>query len=231
MPIFYTPNISQSNELPQEEARHCSRVLRLVEGDRIDLVDGQGRLFEAEITLSSPKKCLFNILSTTDVAPSEVSIHLAMGPTKNMDRNEWVAEKCTEIGLSELTFLNCRFSERKVIKDDRVEKILVSAMKQSKRAYLPKLNGMVSFKEFITQPFDGQKFIAHCYEGNEELLKNAYKPGTNALILIGPEGDFNPEEIDLALKNNFQPISLGDCRLRTETAAVFACSMVNILNQ
>ncbi|WP_018109127.1 16S rRNA (uracil(1498)-N(3))-methyltransferase [Bacteroides propionicifaciens] len=231
MPIFYTPDILKSNELPLEEARHCSRVLRLVERDRIDLVDGLGGLYEAEIALSSPKKCLFNILKTTEVPPSTVSIHLAMGPTKNMDRNEWVAEKCTEIGLSELTFLNCRFSERKVIKDDRVEKILVSAMKQSKRAHLPKLHGMLSFKEFISQPFDGQKFIAHCYDGNELLLKNAYKPGSNALILIGPEGDFSPEEIDLALKYDFQPISLGDSRLRTETAAVFACSMINILNQ
>lgn len=231
MPIFYTPNIDQIKELPSDEAKHCSRVLRLTEGDHITLTDGKGNFYEAEITLTTPKKCLFNILETHTPTPPKVYIHLAMGPTKNMDRNEWVAEKATEIGFNEFTFLNCQFSERKIIKTDRVEKILVSAMKQSKRATLPKLNEMTPFKTFITQPFNGQKFIAHCYKENQELLKELYTVGENALILIGPEGDFSPEEIQLALDNGFQPISLGDSRLRTETAAIFACSTINILNQ
>lgn len=231
MPIFYTPNIELKQELSPEEARHCSKVLRLSEGDSIMLTDGIGNFYNAEITVSTPKKCLFKIISKQTPTPSKTYIHLAMGPTKNMDRNEWVAEKATEIGFNELTFLNCRFSERRVIKNERIEKILISAMKQSKRAILPKLNEMTPFEKFITQPFNGQKFIAHCYKENQELLKELYKPKGNALILIGPEGDFSPEEIQLALDNGFQPISLGESRLRTETAAVFACSTINIINQ
>lgn len=231
MPIFYTPDIDKALELPEEESRHCSKVLRLTEGSPIELTDGRGNFYDAEITVSSPKKCLFQVTNTRPQKPSNVYVHLAMGPTKNMDRNEWVAEKCTEIGFNEFTFLNCRFSERKVVKEERVEKILVSAMKQSKQAFLPKLNGMTSCEKFITQPFDGQKFIAHCYKEDQELLKDLYVPGENALILIGPEGDFSPEEVKLALDNGFLPISLGENRLRTETAAVFACSTIQILNQ
>lgn len=230
MPIFYCPDIYK-NELPADEAAHCSRVLRLKEGDEIQLVDGVGHFYDAKITLTTNKKCLFEIINTIDVEKPSYYIHLAMGPTKNMDRNEWVAEKNTEIGMDELTFLKCRFSERKVIKDDRIEKILVSAMKQSKHAYLPKLNEMTEFNKFVCQPFEGQKFIAHCYKEDKRTLKSTYKPGNNALILIGPEGDFSPEEVELALKNDFIPISLGDSRLRTETAAVFAVSTINIINQ
>lgn len=231
MPIFYTPDIDKSLELPEDESRHCSKVLRLTEGSAIELTDGRGNFYDAEITVSSPRKCLFQIINTHTQKPSSVYIHLAMGPTKNMDRNEWVAEKCTEIGFNELSFLNCRFSERKVIKEERIDKILVSAMKQSKQAYLPKLNPMINFEAFISQPFEDQKFIAHCYKENQELLKELYVPGQNALILIGPEGDFSPEEVQMALDNGFKPISLGENRLRAETAAVFACSTIQILNQ
>lgn len=230
MPIFYCPNILETKELTPEEAAHCTRVLRLKEGDLINISDGKGTFYEAEITLATNKKCLVNIINTTTLERAPFYIHIAMGPTKNMERNELVAEKGTEIGLDELSFLKCRFSERKVIKDDRIEKILVSAMKQSKHAYLPKLNPLANFEEFVKRPFDGQKFIAHCYENDKKTLKNSYQVGNNALILIGPEGDFSPQEVNLALENGFIPVTLGDSRLRTETAAIYALSTINILN-
>jgi len=148
-----------------------------------------------------------------------------------MDRIEWFVEKATEIGIDSITCLNCRFSERKEIKPARLEKILVSAMKQSQKATLPILTGMTDFKTFVNQPFYGRKFIAHCEDGDKQLLKQIYKPGENALILIGPEGDFSPEEIALALQNGFEPISLGESRLRTETAALVACHTIHVLNQ
>ena len=231
MPIFYTPNILKEAELPEEEARHCTRVLRLKEGDEISLTDGLGNFYKAKITLATNKRCLVEIIETITPKASPFSIHIAMGPTKNMDRNEWMAEKTTEIGLSELTFLNCRYSERRNIKLDRVEKKMVSAMKQSKTPSLPRLNGLTAFEDFVKQPFDGQKFIAHCYEKDKQTLKNIYTKGENALILIGPEGDFSEEEVKLAIENDFLPVSLGENRLRTETAALFACSIINLLNQ
>ena len=148
-----------------------------------------------------------------------------------MDRNEWLAEEATEIGFDELTFLNCRFSERKVIKTERIEKILISAIKQSLKARLPKLNEMTDFDKFIAQEFQGQKFIAHCYEGEKPQLKNVLKAGEDALVLIGPEGDFSEEEVKKAIECGFTPISLGKSRLRTETAALVACHTMNLLNQ
>ena len=154
-----------------------------------------------------------------------------MAPTKNMDRTEWFAEKATEIGFDELTFLNCRFSERKVIKTERISKILVSAIKQSLKARLPQLNEMTDFNKFITQPFSGQKFIAHCYEGEKQLLKDIVHSGEDALVLIGPEGDFSEEEVRKAEENGFISISLGKSRLRTETAALVACHILNLQNQ
>ena len=181
MQIFYTPDIAIKPELPEEEAGHCIRVLRLGEGDEIVLTDGQGSFYKAAISRAHPK--------------------------------------------------NCRFSERKEIKPIRLEKILVSAMKQSQKATLPALEGMTDFKKFVATPFDGRKFIAHCEEGEKPLLKHTYQPGENALILIGPEGDFSPEEIKLAQENGFEPISLGESRLRTETAALVACHTIHVLNQ
>ena len=154
-----------------------------------------------------------------------------MAPTKNMDRTEWFAEKATEIGFDELTFLNCRYSERKIIKTERIEKILVSAIKQSLKANKPVLNEMTDFQKFITQDFKGQKFICHCYEGEKKLLKEAIIPGEDALILIGPEGDFSEEEVMKAIEVGFQPVSLGKSRLRTETAALVASHTLNLFNQ
>ena len=232
MQIFYTPDISVNPELPEEEAGHCIRVLRLTEGDEILLTDGQGFFYKAAISRAHHKHCEVNILeSWKQPALWNFKLHIAVAPTKNMDRMEWFVEKATEIGIDAITCLNCRFSERKEIKPARLEKILVSAIKQSQKATLPHLEGMTEFKKFVTTPFEGRKFIAHCEEGEKQLLKQTYKPGENALILIGPEGDFSPEEIKLALENGFEPISLGESRLRTETAALVACHTIHVLNQ
>ena len=232
MHVFYTPDILIREELPEEEAAHAVRVLRLQPGDEVMLTDGVGNFYRAEITPASQKRCLVQILETLPQAPLwKGHLHLAMAPTKNMDRTEWFAEKATEIGFDELTFLNCRYSERKIIKTERIQKILVSAMKQSLKARLPKLHEMTTFQQFITQPFSGQKFIAHCYEGEKPLLQEVLRKGEDALVLIGPEGDFSEEEVQKALENGFQPISLGRSRLRTETAALVACHLMNLMNQ
>lgn len=229
MHIFYTPDIQTHPELPEEEAQHCIRVLRLNAGDEITLTDGKGNFYRAEITAATNKRCLVKVIETIAQEPLwQGHLHIAMAPTKNMDRNEWFAEKATEVGIDELTFLNCRFSERKVIKTERIEKILVSAIKQSLKARLPKLNGMMDFDKFIAQDFSGQKFIAHCYEGEKPLLKHIRKPGEDALVLIGPEGDFSEEEVKKAIDKGFQPISLGKSRLRTETAALIATVLINV---
>lgn len=232
MHVFYTPDIQTSAELPEEEAAHAVRVLRLQAGDEVTLTDGKGNFYRAEISTATNKRCLVNILETISQEPLwSGHLHIAMAPTKNMDRTEWFAEKATEIGLNELTFLNCRFSERKVIKTERIAKILVSAIKQSLKARLPRLNEMTDFNTFITQPRDGQKFIAHCYEGEKPLLKEVIRKGEDALVLIGPEGDFSEEEVKKAIDHGFVPISLGKSRLRTETAALVACHIMNLQNQ
>ncbi|HIZ91941.1 MAG TPA: 16S rRNA (uracil(1498)-N(3))-methyltransferase [Candidatus Bacteroides merdavium] len=232
MHVFYTPDIQNRAELPAEEAAHAVRVLRLQAGDEVTLTDGKGNFYRAEISVASNKRCLVNILETQPQEPLwQGHLHIAMAPTKNMDRTEWFAEKATEIGFDELTFLNCRFSERKVIKTERIQKILVSAIKQSLKARLPRLNEMTDFNKFVRQPFNGQKFIAHCYEGEKPLLRDVSKRGQDALVLIGPEGDFSEEEVKLAIEQGFQPISLGRSRLRTETAALVACHILNLQNQ
>ena len=232
MQIFYTPDIAVNAELPEEEAGHCIRVLRLTEGDEILLTDGKGFFYKAAISRAHPKHCEVSLLeSWNQPALWNCRIHIAVAPTKNMDRMEWFAEKATEIGIDAITCLHCRFSERKDVKISRLEKILVSAMKQSQKATLPQLEGMTDFKTFVCRPFTGRKFIAHCEEGEKTLLKQTYHIGEDALILIGPEGDFSSEEIKLALENGFEPISLGESRLRTETAALVACHTIHVLNE
>lgn len=232
MHIFYTPQIDTLHELPSDEAAHAIRVLRLQPGDEVTLTDGKGCFYNATIAVANAKHCLVNIESKTLQPPLWTGhLHLAVAPTKNMDRNEWFAEKATEIGFDELTFLNCRFSERRVIKNERIEKILVSAIKQSLKARLPILNEMTDFEKFVKQPFNGQKFIAHCYKNEKYQLKDVVKPGEDAVVMIGPEGDFSEEEVQLALANGFKPISLGPSRLRTETAALVACHILNLANQ
>lgn len=232
MHVFYTPDIQTKPELPEEEAMHAVKVLRLQPGDEITLTDGKGCFYRAEISTASPKRCLVNVLETLPQPPLwRGHLHIAMAPTKNMDRTEWFAEKATEIGFDELTFLNCRYSERKVIKTERIHKILVSAIKQSLKARLPRLNEMTEFNRFVRQPFSGQKFIAHCHEGEKALLKECLQRGEDALVLIGPEGDFSEEEVREAFAQGFRPISLGPSRLRTETAALVACHLMNLTNQ
>lgn len=232
MHIFYTPDISLTNELPKEEVQHCVRVLRLKEGDKILLVDGKGCFYKATICLISGKRCLIDIDQRIQQEAFRSSrLHIALAPTKNIDRTEWFVEKATEIGIDEISFLNCRFSERKVIKTERIEKILISAMKQSMRAVLPDLNDMMDFSKFLARDFKGQKFIAHCYQGNKHLLKDIIHAGEDVTLLIGPEGDFSLEEVEQAVKCGFVPISLGKARLRTETAALVACHTMNLINQ
>ncbi len=233
MHIFYTPDISGNiYTLDETESKHCIRVLRLEKGDEITLVDGRGGFFSAEIADPDPKRCSVKVIRRElNSGLRHFQVQLAIAPTKNTDRMEWFLEKATEIGISRVTPLLCRYSERKEIKHDRLEKVMVSAMKQSLKAYLPKLDELTKFDEFIRQPFEGQKFIAHCEEQHRELLKHVVEPNQNYLILIGPEGDFSTEEIDAALTAGFRPVSLGDSRLRTETAGVVACHTFNLLNE
>ncbi len=233
MHIFYTPDLSGTTYILDEtESKHCVRVLRLEKGNEITLVDGRGGFFTAEIADPNPKRCAVKVVhSELNYGLRNFQVQVAIAPTKNIERIEWFLEKATEIGINRVTPLLCHHSERKEIKHDRLEKVMISAMKQSLKAYLPQLDEMIKFSAFIKQPFDGQKFIAHCEEQHRELLKNAIKTGENYLILIGPEGDFSPEEIKMALDAGFVPVSLGDSRLRTETAALVACHTFNLLNE
>ncbi len=228
MHVFYTPDIASSPELPEEEAAHC-RVLRLEEGDEIMLTDGKGYFYKALIEAIGGKRCRVKVCEASLQKPLwRGHLHVAMAPTKNMDRTEWFVEKATEIGFDELTFLNCRFSERRTIKTDRIGKIVTSAVKQSLKASRPAINGMTDFGKFITAAPQGQKFIAHCHEGEKPLLREMLDPDKDALVLIGPEGDFSPEEVEQAKEANFCPVSLGGARLRTETAALVAVHLMNL---
>lgn len=232
MHVFYTPDIAVTCEMPEEEAAHCLRVLRLGVGDEVMLTDGKGCFYKAVISAATGKRCQVKVTETIEQEPLwNGHLHLAMAPTKNMDRIEWLAEKATEIGFDELSFLNCRYSERKVIKTERVEKIVVSAVKQSLKARKPVVNEMMDFARFVKQDFAGQKFIAHCNEGEKLLLKEILVSGEDALVLIGPEGDFSPEEVKLAESLGFRSISLGKSRLRTETAALVSVHIMNLFNQ
>lgn len=232
MQLFYIPNLSGGEVILNEtESKHAIRVLRLTEGNQVQLIDGIGGFYDAEISNANPKKC--KLLITNSIQEFEkrnFKLHIAIAPTKNIDRFEWFLEKCTEIGIDEITPLLSEHSERKVIKPERLEKILVAAMKQSLKAYLPKLNPITNYTELITASEYQNKFIAHCNDGDKIHLKNCIKKGEDALILIGPEGDFSNEEVELAKENGFKEISLGTARLRTETAGVVACHIVNLMN-
>ena len=232
MQLFYAPNIEKDSLLPEEEARHALRVLRMNAGDEIDLIDGRGFFYHAAIEDTNPKHCALTILSRTQQPkPWDYYLHIAVAPTKNIDRMEWFVEKATEVGIDEITFLNCRYSERREIKTARLEKIIVSAMKQSYKATMPILYEMTKFADFITQPFAGRKMIAHCQEGEKPLIQQICQPKERVLVLIGPEGDFSTGEVEQALQAGFEPISLGKSRLRTETAALASCMTLAILNQ
>lgn len=233
MHLFYTPDIATTLTLPEVESGHCVRVLRLREGDEIGVIDGKGTFYRASITLAHNKHCGVRILEERKQPKQWAGgIEVAVAPTKNLDRIEWMAEKITEMGVDAIVPLLCRFSERKELKTERVEKILVSAMKQSLKAVLPRLEEMTPFARYVQEPFDGEKYIAHCYADSERvLLSQSYTAGSQVRILIGPEGDFSPEEVQLAIENGYRPISLGSSRLRTETAAVAACHTIHVVNE
>lgn len=232
MSLFYVPDIADSWELSQEEAAHAIRVLRLQAGDKLEITDGAGSLYPTRVASVQGKHCYVEPVEAVRVPKNwNGMLHIAIAPTKNMDRIEWFAEKATEIGLDALTFLNCRFSERKVVKPERVERIVVSAMKQSLKYSKPVVGDMVDFKKFIAAERNGAKYIAHCYDSERVLLKDILVPGEDATVLIGPEGDFSPEEVELAIKAGYRPVSLGSSRLRTETAALVACHTFILKNE
>jgi 16S rRNA (uracil1498-N3)-methyltransferase len=234
MQMFYNPDISLASEsffFDKEESGHIIKVLRKKEGDILFVTNGLGFIFKTEITLASDKKCTVKIIGVNEAEKPKYHLHLAVAPTKMNDRYEWFLEKATEIGVSEITPLICDHSERKVIKTERFDKIIQSAMKQSLHAYLPKLNEPTTFKNFVKTNTDGQKFIAHCEETTKKSLKNAAQSNRNITILIGPEGDFSANEITTAIENNFIPVTLGDTRLRTETAAIVACHSIAFINE
>jgi len=236
MQLFYNPNISKLEKevtFDKEESRHIVKVLRMKDGDTFKITNGKGSFFSAEMINANPKGCLVKILSEEMQQPLPYQLHLAVAPTKLNDRYEWFLEKATEISISEITPIICDHSERKTIKPDRYEKILQSAMKQSLKAYLPILNEAVSYKDFINSEknSEGLKCIAHCEETDKKSLKSVLKPNQKFTILIGPEGDFSSEEIELAKANGFIPVTLGESRLRTETAAVVACHSVAFVNE
>lgn len=227
--IFYAPDIEKTSCLPEEEAAHAIRVLRMAEGDSLLCADGHGYLYYCTITLASRKSCCLNIDRKEECPRTWKSdIHLAVAPTKNMDRMEWLAEKATEIGMDKLTFLRTANSERTVVKTERIDKILISAMKQSHKAIKPTLDEMTPFTQFVGTPFKGQRFIAHCYEGEKQHLIDVCSSSEPTQILIGPEGDFSPAEVEMALAAGFRPISLGESRLRTETAALAAVHIMQL---
>lgn len=233
MHIFYTPDLQDDTyRLSEEESKHCVRVLRLTEGESLFLVDGKGLFCEAVIVNANPKACLLQVRDKKSNYGKRVyQLIIGVSPTKNIDRYEWFLEKATEIGIDAVIPLLSHYSERKEIKPERLEKVMISAMKQSIKAYLPVLNPMQTFKKTITTSFAGQRFIAHCNEGEKVLLRDTVIKGKDVFILIGPEGDFSTEEVEMAVNKGFIPISLGDSRLRTETAALVACHTVNLINQ
>ncbi|PCI95065.1 MAG: 16S rRNA (uracil(1498)-N(3))-methyltransferase [Flavobacteriales bacterium] len=233
MKLFYTPDITneKSYTLSESESKHAVRVLRLKEDDSLTLIDGRGTFYNALIVNDNPKKCEVEISKTTKENNTKPYLHIAIAPTKNNDRTEWFIEKCTEIGINQITPVLCKHSERKNIKLERFVKTAVSAMKQSLKASLPKINDLTSFNKIVNHPFEGKKYIAHCYDENQLHFKSIYKKGENSLVLIGPEGDFSKEEVKLAIEKGFVPITFGESRLRTETAGIVACTTFNLINE
>ncbi|WP_345948739.1 16S rRNA (uracil(1498)-N(3))-methyltransferase [Mucilaginibacter sp. PAMB04274] len=236
MQIFYTPDLPEGAShytLSEEESKHCIRVLRLEQDDSIQLVDGRGGFYTARIIDPHPKKTLLVITEAQQAfGKRNHYLHIAVAPTKNIERLEWFLEKATEIGIDEVSLILCQRSERKEAKVERLDKIITSAVKQSIKAYHPKLNPIQPLAKLLSIPFNGQKFMAHCLPGEDKVsLAAQLQLQGHCLILIGPEGDFTEKEIADALQSGFKPITLGESRLRTETAALEACFEVNFLNR
>lgn len=235
--FFYVPDAATETEMPMDEALHALRVLRIKSGDEMFLMDGVGNFYRAEVTLAATKRCMYEVKEVMPQQPAwRGHVHLAIAPTKMMDRIEWFAEKATEVGIDELAFLNCQFSERKVLKTLRLDKIIISAVKQSRKPYRPQLTPLTRFNDFIKKERAGLKFIAHCYEEipSVDFFDTASKEKEQAssdgiTVLIGPEGDFSIDEVREAMKYGFTPISLGKSRLRTETAALYAAMCAQLI--
>jgi len=235
MQLFFDANIKKTETsftFDKTESRHIIRVLRKKEGDNLLITNGKGMLFTSIISIANDKRCTVNITKVEQRQDTlDYKLHIAIAPTKNNQRLEWFLEKATEIGISEITPIICANSERRVVKKERLEKVLIAAMKQSKRFYLPKLNDTVSFAQFLKKDIEGLKFIAHCEETDKKTFKNQLIKGQKISILIGPEGDFSLPEILVALENNYNPVSLGKSRLRTETAGIVAAHSVAFFNE
>lgn len=233
MQLFYNPELNPNMShftFSQEESKHIVKVLRKQKEDMLHITNGSGYWFESRIIAADPKKCGVVIISALKKPERPYKLHIAVAPTKMMDRLEWFLEKATEIGINEITPIFCENSERRAVKQDRLEKVVQAAMKQSLQTYLPKINSAVAFKDFMTSSHQGDCFIAHCKEGDKTSLKSRLTPQKEVTILVGPEGDFSILEIELALKKGFVPVTLGENRLRTETAALVACTMVALVN-
>ena len=232
MHLFFAPDFSAERPfLPEEEARHALKVLRLGIGDAVRVTDGRGSFYEATVAGADAKKCRLAVLRhEPESGKKSFTIHVAVAPTKNTDRTEWLVEKCVEIGVDQISFVLCERSERRHFNPDRVEKIAVAAMKQSLKAYLPQLDELVPLHEFLQRPLPGHKYIAHLVEGERQLLQRVVPAAGAYCVLIGPEGDFSPGEVAAALGNGFVPVSLGESRLRTETAGIVACHILNLVN-
>ena len=234
--FFYVPDAANCTELPEEEATHALRVLRLKAGDEMMLMDGKGNYYRAEVTLAHTHHCCYAI---KDVLPQERqwkgSVHLAIAPTKMMDRIEWMVEKAVEIGVDELSFLDCQFSERRIVKLPRIEKIVISAVKQSRKAWMPQVNEIKSFDDFINTISTEHKYIAHCYDEipRTYLFDELRLPSDtcDAVVMIGPEGDFSIDEVRRAMDKGFKSVHLGTSRLRTETAGLSAVMMMQLANE
>ncbi|HUH25814.1 MAG TPA: 16S rRNA (uracil(1498)-N(3))-methyltransferase [Flavobacterium sp.] len=234
MQLFYSSDIDTNSKefiFDKEESKHIIKVLRKQEGAILHITNGKGFLFISEITLASEKKCVVQIIETQFFKKRSYHIHLAVAPTKMNERFEWFLEKATEIGVDEITPIICEHSERKIVKNDRFEKVLISAMKQSNQFYLPKLNEPIKLTDFLSKEMEGQKFIAHCEETSKKELKNEIKTNQKYTLLIGPEGDFSTNEINKALANDYKPVALGNTRLRTETAAIVGCHTFVLMNE
>ena len=232
--LFYTPDIEPQHKafiLNEEESKHAVRVLRLPVGEQLELVDGNGGRYIAAIADAHPKRTVLEILSAVqEDGKRPYRLHIAIAPTKSIDRVEWFLEKATEVGIDEITPIICDHSERTIVKPERLQKVVVAAMKQSQRAYLPKINPAVRFADFLKTPLPDRRFIAHCAAGEKQHLSRVLQPGGEALVLIGPEGDFSAAEIEEAVRGDFVPITFGQARLRTETAALVACVEMYLLH-
>ncbi len=230
MHIFYQPDIA-SSVLSEQESLHAVKVLRLQVGNEINIIDGVGGFYQARIVDANPKRTAFEVIKAkSEYGKRDYKLHIAIAPTKNIDRFEWFIEKAVEIGVDEITPILCRYSERKRLNPKRIEKIIIAAAKQSQKAYLPVLHPLTKFQDFLKQPDTSSKFIAHCYDEDKKELKDLIVKSVDVLVMIGPEGDFSAEELKLALGAGYQPVTVGDSRLRTETAGVVVAVLAAMRN-